>query len=104
MTGHEDEFAFVKGYNLHIGTVTPLPCGTLTVTAYYSDYEDVEDNSATAKKYGIGLMHEYALSKRTTFYTGAGFAQTDFKVDDGEYKAAGRMKGVNVTVGLNHTF
>ena len=104
VTGDEDDFAFVKGYNLHIGTVTPLPCGTFTVTAYYSDYEDVEDNSVTAKKYGIGLMHEYALSKRTTFYTGAGFAQTDIKVDDGEDKAAGRMKGVNVTVGLNHTF
>ena len=104
VTGDEDDFAFVKGYNLHIGTVTPWPCGTFTVTAYYSDYEDVEDNSVTAKKYGIGLMHEYALSKRTTFYTGAGFAQTDIKVDDGEDKAAGRMKGVNVTVGLNHTF
>lgn len=104
VTGGEDVFAFVKGYNLHIGTVTPLPCGTLTVTTYYSDYEDVEDNSYTAKKYGIGLMHEYALSKRTTLYTGAGFAQTEIKYDDGENKAAGRMKGVNVTVGLSHTF
>ena len=95
--GYTDYF---KGYNLHIGAATPLPCGTLTVSAYYGDYEAEDDNSLTAKKYGIGLMHEYALSKRTTFYTGAGFAQTELKGDD----EAARIKGVNVTLGLNHKF
>ena len=94
--------ANVKGYNLHIGAATPLPCGTLTVSAYYGDYEEVGHNDHTAKKYGIGLMHEYALSKRTTFYTGAGFAQFDAKNDAND--TAARQKGVNVTLGLNHKF
>ena len=94
--------ANVKGYNLHIGAATPLSCGTLTVSAYYGDYEEVGNNNVTAKKYGIGLMHEYPLSKRTTFYTGAGFAQFDVKNDAND--TAARQKGVNVTLGLNHKF
>ena len=92
---------YFKGYNLHIGAATPLPCGTITVSAYYGDYENVDDNDVTAKKYGIGVMHEYSLSKRTTFYPGAGFAQTELK-EDGDGSA--RLKGVNVTFGLNHKF
>ena len=96
------ENLYVKGYNLHIGAATPLPCGTLTVSAYYGDYEEVGNNNVTAKKYGIGLMHEYPLSKRTTFYTGAGFAQFDVKNDADD--TAARQKGVNVTLGLNHKF
>lgn len=100
-TDDEEEFyGFVKGYNLHLGAATPLPCGTLTVSVYYGDYENVNDNAVTFKKYGIGAMHEYALSKRTTFYTGAGFAQYEVEGDE----IAGRVKGVNVTLGLNHKF
>ena len=99
----ENASANVKGYNLHIGAATPLPCGTLTVSAYYGDYEEVGNNNVTAKKYGIGLMHEYPLSKRTTFYTGAGFAQFDVTDEEGGKEVA-RQKGVNVTLGLNHKF
>lgn len=93
---------FFKGYNLHIGAATPLPCGTLTVSAFYSDYEAEDDNTISAKKYGFGAMHEYAVSKRTTFYTGAGYAQTEFK--DDEDGSSARVKGINVTLGLNHKF
>lgn len=99
-TDDEEFYGFVKGYNLHLGAATPLPCGTLTVSVYYGDYENVNDNAVTFKKYGIGAMHEYALSKRTTFYTGAGFAQYEVEGDE----IAGRVKGVNVTLGLNHKF
>ena len=91
---------YFKGYNLHIGAATPLPCGTLTVSAYYGDYEAENDNTVTAKKYGFGAMHEYAISKRTTFYTGAGFSQAELEQAD----IAARVKGVNVTLGLNHKF
>ena len=103
LTGDEDSKIHVKGYNLHIGAATPLPCGTLTVSAYYGDYEMVGNNNVTAKKYGIGLMHEYPLSKRTTFYTGAGFAQFDVTNEESGKEVA-RQKGVNVTLGLNHKF
>ena len=93
---------YFKGYNLHIGAATPLPCGTLTVSAFYSDYEAEDNNTITAKKYGFGAMHEYAISKRTTFYTGAGYAQTEFQYD--EDGSSARVKGINVTLGLNHKF
>ena len=102
VTDDEEAVAVVKGYNLHVGAATPLPCGTLTVSAYYGDYEAVDNNNVTAKKFGVALMHEYPISKRTTFYTGAGFAQVEAKND--EDSVAARQKGVNVTLGLHHNF
>ena len=92
------------GYNLHIGAVTPLPCGTLSVSAYYGDYEHSKTSAITAKKYGIGAMHTYQLSKRTTFYTGVGYGQVDVEVKEDGEKDVVRAKGYDVTIGLNHTF
>lgn len=94
----------VDGYNLHIGAATPLPCGTLTVSAYYGDYEMSGNSDVTATKYGFGAMHTYPISKRTTFYTGAGYGQTDVKYDGNDKKEAGRIKGFDVTMGLTHKF
>ena len=94
----------VDGYNLHIGAATPLPCGTLTVSAYYGDYEMSGNSDVTATKYGFGAMHTYPISKRTTFYTGAGYGQTDVKYDGEFGKEAGRIKGFDVTMGLTHKF
>lgn len=94
----------VDGYNLHIGAATPLPCGTLTVSAYYGDYEMSGNSDVTATKYGFGAMHAYPISKRTTFYTGAGYGQTDVKYDGESVKKAGRIKGFDVTMGLTHKF
>ncbi len=97
-------FLVVDGYNLHIGAATPLPCGTLTVSAYYGDYEMSGNSDVTATKYGFGAMHAYPISKRTTFYTGAGYGQTDVKYDGNDKKEAGRIKGFDVTMGLTHKF
>ncbi len=94
----------VDGYNLHIGAATPLPCGTLTVSAYYGDYEMSGNSDVTATKYGFGAMHTYPISKRTTFYTGAGYGQTDVKYDGNDKEEAGRIKGFDVTMGLTHKF
>ena len=90
----------VDGYNLHIGAVTPLPCGELSVSAYYGDYEVSNDSSVTAKKYGVGVVHTYPLSKRTKIYAGAGYGQLDIKGED----ESARVKGYDVMLGLNHTF
>ena len=94
----------VDGYNLHIGAATPLPCGTLTLSAYYGDYEMSGNSDVTATKYGFGAMHTYPISKRTTFYTGAGYGQTDVKYDGESVEKAGRIKGFDVTMGLTHKF
>ena len=98
------ESLVVDGYNLHIGAATPLPCGTLTVSAYYGDYEMSGNSKVTATKYGFGAMHTYPISKRTTFYTGAGYGQTDVKYDGESVEKAGRIKGFDVTMGLTHKF
>lgn len=101
---YDVENIVVDGYNLHIGAATPLPCGTLTVSAYYGDYEMSGNSDVTATKYGFGAMHTYPISKRTTFYTGAGYGQTDVKSDGESTKEAGRIKGFDVTMGLTHKF
>lgn len=101
---YDVENIVVDGYNLHIGAATPLPCGTLTVSAYYGDYEMSGNSDVTATKYGFGAMHTYPISKRTTFYTGAGYGQTDVKYDGESGKEAGRIKGFDVTMGLTHKF
>ena len=95
----------VDGYNLSIGAVTPLPCGELSAVVYYGDYESVEDSSDTAKKYGVALMHTYAISKRTKFYTGVGFSQFDIELKDkDDATEAARSKNFEFTIGLNHKF
>lgn len=99
-TDYAIEYIAVDGYNLHIGAVTPLPCGELAVSAYYGDYELSNDSGVTAKKYGVGVVHTYPLSKRTKLYTGAGYGQLDFK----KWDEVARVKGYDITIGLNHTF
>lgn len=93
---------YVKGYNLHLGAVTPLPCGELSASVYYGDYEAEANNQITGKKYGVGVVHTYPLSKRTKVYAGAGYGQTDWKNEGAS--TAERTKGYDVTIGLNHTF
>ena len=92
------------GYNLSLGAVTPLPCGTLEAKVYYGDYEHSKTSDLTAKVYGVALMHTYPLSKRTSFYTGAGYTQADVKVEAGDENYAARVKGFDFTLGLTHTF
>lgn len=103
LSGWEKILRF-DGYNLSVGAVTPLPCGTLEAKVFYGDYEHSKTSDITAKVYGVALMHSYPLSKRTSFYTGAGYTQADVKVETEDVTAAGRVKGFDVTMGLTHKF
>ncbi len=111
LTNKKDESAkykveqvVVDGYHLHLGAVTPLPCGELSVSVYYGDYEATDESDVTFKKYGVGVVHTYPLSKRTKLYAGAGYGQTDIKAEGDEGTDSARVKGYDVMVGLNHTF
>lgn len=70
----------LKGYGLHLGTIVPVAGGDLTVAAYYTDGEEEGKVNADFKSYAFGAKYEYFLSKRTSLYTGAGYAQ--IKGDD----------------------
>ena len=89
----------VKGYGVHLGTIVPVAGGDLTVAAYFTDFTVEFDNGedGDAKSYAFGAKYEYYLSKRTSVYTGAGFAQV--KYDD-----EGSDKTTQAYLGLTHRF
>ena len=94
----------VDGYNLHLGAVTPWPLGELAASVYYGDYEATKDSGVTVKKYGVGIVNTYSLSKRTKIYAGAGYGQMDLRFEDEAEDGTCRVKGYDFTIGLNHTF
>ena len=88
----------VKGYGVHLGTIVPVAGGDLTVAAYFTDFAvEYADHDDDAKSYAFGAKYEYYLSKRTSVYTGAGFAQV--KYDD-----EGSDKTTQAYLGLTHRF
>lgn len=71
-----------KGYGLHIGSITPIGGGDLTLAAYFqdgklenvvSDWADKDD--IDAQYVGVTARYAYHLSKRTDAYLGAGYAK-----------------------------
>ena len=88
----------VKGYGLHLGTIVPVAGGDLTVAAYFTDFAvEYATGDKDAKSYAFGAKYEYYLSKRTSVYTGAGFAQVKYD-DDGSDKTT------QAYLGLTHRF
>lgn len=88
----------VKGYGVHLGTNVPVAGGDLTVAAYFTDFSvEYATGDKDAKSYAFGAKYEYYLSKRTSVYTGAGFAQV--KYDD-----EGSDKTTQAYLGLTHRF
>ena len=89
----------VKGYGVHLGTIVPVAGGDLTVAAYFTDFTVEFDDGVDgdAKSYAFGAKYEYYLSKRTSVYTGAGFAQVKYD-DDGSDKTT------QAYLGLTHRF
>lgn len=103
--GEEDG---VDGYGLQLGAQTPLAGGLLTTAFYYAHGET--DNATTENKsdyYGLAARYEYSLSKRTTVYGGAGYAQEKVKNNPRAADAANTKEDydlVQAYVGLKHTF
>lgn len=95
----------IKGYGLHIGTVFPVASGDVTLAAYYVDAsaEKVEGNADRDMSYvGIDGRYTYPLSKRTSIYGGAGYAQA--KYDAISETSDRKEKVAQAYLGLTHTF
>lgn len=98
----------LKGYGLHVGSVVPAAGGNLTLAAYYVD-ATMEQAAFGAKPadedvsyLGFGAKYEYPLSKRTSVYTGAGYAKA--KLDGSANVADGKLEVTQAYVGLTHNF
>ncbi len=97
--------AKLKGYALNLGASVPLPCGQLMASIWYANQKASEDGEYLKKStWGIGAVHAYPLSKRTTFYSGVGANYSKFKADVEDVYAVSKQTNVQVLFGLNHTF
>ncbi len=87
--GNRNVFDSYKGYAFALGTIVPVAGGDMTVAYYYRD-ADAENHyeSGLTEKYeeikyhGLTAKYEYPLSKRTSVYTGLGYAQEKLKQDN----------------------
>lgn len=93
-----------KGYGLHVGTQFAALAGNVTAGLYYVDA--TAENRSVADRdtdyVGTSVRYTYALSKRTTLYTGAGYAQAT--VDATKTAAKVEKNVTQVYAGLTHTF
>lgn len=93
-----------KGYGLHVGTQFAALAGNVTAGLYYVDA--TAENKTVADRdtdyVGTSVRYTYALSKRTSLYTGAGYANAT--VDATKTAAKVEKNVTQVYAGLTHTF
>ena len=103
-----------KGYGLHLGSITPIGGGDLTVAAYFQDgkLENAADVINTTDSFdvdaqyvGVTARYAYHLSKRTDAYLGAGYAKATLDTaSDLDVSHDMEKELIQAYVGLTHRF
>ena len=100
-----------KGYGLHLGSITPIGGGDLTVAAYFQDgklqniYSDPQDKFDIDAQYvGVTARYAYHLSKRTDAYLGAGYAKATLDTSSLGDVHDMEKELIQAYVGLTHRF
>mgnify|MGYP000197035200 FL=1 len=100
----------IDSYGLHLGTVIPVAGGDFTAAVYYVDGETdtlrkTKQGSLDMTYLGLSARYAYPLSKRTSVYMGAGYAEEkiDVKVDDAGTNSFKNKIG-QAYAGITHTF
>lgn len=104
-TGSSDAAKAVKGWKadgvrLHVGSIVPLPCGTLKAGVYFGDVET--DDNKKAKNWNVSVGHEYPWSKRTYSYLGLGYKHVKAENADGSTQE--EENSISAMLGLVHSF
>lgn len=101
------------GYGLHLGSITPIGGGDLTVAAYFQDGKlentylksTTENHDFDAQYVGVTARYAYHLSKRTDAYLGAGYAKATLDTANLYADAHDLEKElIQAYVGLTHRF
>ena len=94
----------VDGFGINVGVDIPAFGGTAKVGFGYGDFEGSRASEKTMKTYQTAVGYTYAVSRRTTIYTGANWIKNDLSA---EFKT-GNVKAVEnvyeATLGLVHRF
>ena len=88
-----------KGWGTVLSVTAPVAGGKLYASAGYKDAENTVNSDIKQKAFNLGLGYTYNFSKRTMFYTAAGYQE----VKD-EKPAVSKTKTTTVLTGLVHKF
>ena len=88
-----------KGWGAVLSVTAPVAGGKVYASAGYKDAERTVDSGITQKAFNLGLGYTYNFSKRTMFYTAAGYQE----VKD-EATTTTKTKTTTVITGLVHKF
>lgn len=94
----------VDGFGINVGVDIPAFGGTAKVGFGYGDFEGSRASEKTMKTYQTAVGYTYAVSRRTTIYTGANWIKNDLSA---EFKTGNAKAVENVyeaTLGLVHRF
>ena len=87
-----------KGWGTVLSVTAPVAGGKLYASAGYKDAENTVNSDIKQKAFNLGLGYTYNFSKRTMFYTAAGYEEV--KDEPGDSKT----KTTTVITGLVHKF
>lgn len=99
--------------SLQLGTIVPVAGGDLTVGAYYLDGDTdtlrysaaVRDTEKLDFTYvGLSARYVYPLSKRTSLYAGAGYAEEKAESDNADLTTDSKIKIGQAYAGITHKF
>ena len=83
-----------------LGVSAPVAGGKLYASAGYKDAELTINSDTKQKAFNLGLGYTYNFSKRTMFYTAAGYQE----VKDEVASSSTKTKTTTVLTGLVHKF
>ena len=89
-----------KGWGSVLSVTAPVAGGKVYASAAYKDAENTIVSDNKQKVWALGLGYSYNFSKRTMFYTAAGYQE----VKDETAKTSTKTKTTTVLTGLVHKF
>ena len=89
-----------KGWGGLVSVTAPVAGGKIYASAGYKDAEGTEDAKYDHTAWSVGLGYSYNFSKRTMFYTAAGYTEEK----DEAAKGTTKTKTTEVMLGLVHKF
>ena len=89
-----------KGWGSVLSVTAPVAGGKVYASAAYKDAENTINSDTKQKVWALGLGYSYNFSKRTMFYTAAGYQELKDEIGDSSKKT----KTTTVLTGLVHKF
>ena len=90
-----------KGWGSVLSVTAPVAGGKVYASAAYKDAENTIDSDSKQKVWALGLGYSYNFSKRTMFYTAAGYQEVK---DETANNSSTKTKTTTVLTGLVHKF